>query len=65
VVVSVVGLAADDAAALSSAAGVCATRHPKIAAPASAPHTAALVANTLIREGLFQGPNFLNGTSNS
>jgi hypothetical protein len=61
--VSAAGLAADEVA-LSSAAGHVA-RQPKTAAPASAAHTARLVANTLIREGLFQGPNFLNGTSNS
>jgi hypothetical protein len=60
-----VGLATDDAVALSSALGVRVGRHPKIAAPTSAPHTTTLVANTLIREGLFQGPNLLNGTSNS
>jgi hypothetical protein len=61
--VSEVGLAAD-VVALSGGAGRVA-RHPKSAAPASAPHTATLVANTLIREGFFQSPNILRGTSSS
>jgi hypothetical protein len=47
---SAVGLATDVVVvALSSGAG-CVIRHPKTAAPASAPHTATPVANTLIRE---------------
>jgi len=51
VVLSEVGLATDVVVvALSSGAGVCEIRHPKTAAPASAPHTATPVANTLIRE---------------
>jgi len=50
-VLSEVGLATDVVVvALSSGAGVCEIRHPKTAAPASAPHTATPVANTLIRE---------------
>jgi len=50
VLLSEVGLATDVVvAALSSGADVW-IRHPKTAAPASAPHTATPVANTLIRE---------------
>jgi hypothetical protein len=35
------------------------------AAAAKAPQTTAQVANILIREEFFQGPNMLRGTSNS
>jgi hypothetical protein len=63
VVLSEAGLVTGVAAALSGGAG-CVIHHPKTAAAASAPQTAMLIANTLIREEFLKGPNILRGTSN-
>jgi hypothetical protein len=59
------GRAGAGAISPSIEAGACDSRDPQIAAAPRAPHTTMLVANILIREGFFQVPRMLRGTSNS